>query len=743
LALLQETASAIALRRCPVVVVLATAWGSKFGGPNAFSTQLCRALGRILTEHVLVCVCNSATDADFEDAAQFGISLVALERHSPPPGTPDADFVLQCVRTVALGEIAWWVGHDVITGPRALECMANSNRSQCAVIMHTSYEDYAYVKHPPEQAETIRTRTEAQRDALRSATVGLSVGPLLHNRIKSIRPKGSTSVMLTPGLGEAREDIAPSDTLCAISLGRFDSSEVLVKQAPLVVAGFARAFRLGHESNPVMTNAKLRLVGTPNEIAVKLRSLANEEAGRLVNLEAHEFTTDEGRLSRMLQESNVCMMLSWHEGFGLSGWEAIGAGVPLVVSKNSGLFQLLESIGGLGIGSVYPIDVRGQGDGEPHEDDVEAVKSTLLKLAANLPRAQENARALRKHLRFACHCTWTRTARELAAGLGLAVTSTVLDSLGMGAGAGDSQNPADLNVAQRVLTVADSKYQAGEYEQALEAIGTLKQYQCTTTNPEFALDAGIKEAQVYLRLNRYFLAVSLVDAVAREAKDRSLWAHYVRAREIETVVLRDRGDYVRATALTRELLTIAQNKCPSLVESVTRALARSLALSGLCDEAVTWGTKALDSAKQRSDLIAQAKASLALGEAHRHGRSDPTAIKWYESARDLSGKAGHTDCFLWSVLGLSDSLFLKGEIGVAKTALARFSGFVKNPKHIHPLETLHLRLSDLAIALVEGNPLDQQVDALLDEYALLGIQWPREYLASLQATPRVLVPKRF
>lgn len=55
-------------------------------------------------------------------------------------------------------------------------------------------------------------------------------------------------------------------------------------------------------------------------------------------------------------------MLSIHEGFGLAGWEAIAAGIPLVVSKNSGLYEFLDdSFANQAAKYVYPIEIKGDG----------------------------------------------------------------------------------------------------------------------------------------------------------------------------------------------------------------------------------------------------------------------------------------------------------------------------------------------------------------------------------------------
>ena len=343
--------------------------------------------------------------------------------------------------------------------------------------------------------------------------------------------------------------------------------------------------------------------------------MAAAEAGRIVNIEAHEFIEDEARVRALVHECNVSLMLSWHEGFGLSGWEAIGAGVPLILSRNSGLFQLLDSLGGTATGCVFAIDVRGQADGPHEEEDKESVKTALLQLSSDISRAQHDARRLRDSLRFT-HCyTWSRAARDVANALGVQITTTLLDLVFAASGETPKRDVGseDIENARRVLASAHSRYECGEYIQALEILDSLKGYGCLRHSSELAMDAVLKEAELCMRLNRYPVAMSLVRKLAREANDRFDWPHYIRARQVENVILRDQGHYTEAVELgARTLLAIAEERCPELTIRVTRDLARSLALAGLCDEAAEHAATARETAK---DKIAEAKAALAMGEA--------------------------------------------------------------------------------------------------------------------------------
>ena len=153
-----------------------------------------------------------------------------------------------------------------------------------------------------------------------------------------------------------------------------------------------------------------------------------------------------------------------------------------------------------------------------------------------------------------------------------------------------------------------------------------------------------------------------------------------------------------------------------------------------------YGKAALKSARDRYDGEAEAKAALALGEVYRHGLDQDTAISWYAQSRHLALLAGNVDCFLWAVIGLSDSRFLLGEDEVAGEILHRINKFVET--HPHPLETLHIRLSILAIACRKGYDIAEEGTNLVHEYNVLGIHWPKDYLDSLKANI-YNQPKRF
>ena len=117
-------------------------------------------------------------------------------------------------------------------------------------------------------------------------------------------------------------------------------------------------------------------------------------------------------------------MLSWHEGFGLTGWEAIAAQVPLIVSQESGLYKLVqESAGAPGIACMKVLDIQGQeGDDDAAnftEADEKHVRDAILEMVRDMPQWQQNAAFLKDCLTQKLVCTWEHTAQTFCAGLGL------------------------------------------------------------------------------------------------------------------------------------------------------------------------------------------------------------------------------------------------------------------------------------------------------------------------------------
>lgn len=405
------------------VVFLATAWGRKHGGINVVNVELATAVAAVLGESgKVVCVVPSATSVEVAAAAAANVVLVGLGLPSTSSGTFEegwGELAVLALRNSGITEVDWIIGHDAISGAAANALRSSGLRASSAVICHMSYSDYQGVKH--DSFADAEKRISEQKSILGAANVRFAVGPLLRRRASDLTD--CEVHQLIPGLSDIKTR-PHRNQLVALGFGRFEAINDRIKQIRLTAEGLAEACRRAHApGGPTILkdNPQLKLVGVSNDESesTNLRAAMKARAGRIINLRALPYQENQQSLFEEIAGSSAAFMLSWHEGFGLTGWEAIAAGIPLVVSRQSGLFEFLYEVGLAGC--VSSVDVAGDfgEDDSPNftDDDRTRVADAVLHLAANLANARKTATRLRSAL-VGDDITWTSAARSFLQHLG-------------------------------------------------------------------------------------------------------------------------------------------------------------------------------------------------------------------------------------------------------------------------------------------------------------------------------------
>jgi glycosyltransferase involved in cell wall biosynthesis len=411
----------------PNILLLATAWGPKHGGINAFNMDFAAALaGYLRPSGRVFCAVLNASREDCERAQVAGVTLVPIGKDTDA-SSYDEDWAYT-VRERLPPEISidWWVGHDVTSAAAAIKGPKIAGGGGSAVIMHMSYLDYASYKHGSGSQADRKDRR--QRELFTRAHRHFAVGPLLRDAMREM--VNSEVTMLVPGFAEVQ--IHPAEArLTLITFGRMDRESDRIKQGALAVAGLASARRRAQElvgmPHVLRDNPRMRLIGITEEKGEEekaLRQLASDKAGCQVNLLAQPFDEDRDAVFDLLGRANIALMLSWHEGFGLTGWEAIAAQVPLIVTRQSGLYALVdETLEEPGTACLSVIEIEGQeGDDDVENftaNDEAHVRDAIVRIASDLPRARRNAERLKQLLQQRLVCTWRNTARQFCEGLGL------------------------------------------------------------------------------------------------------------------------------------------------------------------------------------------------------------------------------------------------------------------------------------------------------------------------------------
>lgn len=396
------------------LIAFATQWGSKYGGINSFNADFLTAFGVAYHQNAqIVCIVTEAKPEAVEEAARAHVTLLplpyvpAVESFDSSIGESGVDLIRQS-ETKFDPQKTIWVGHDLITGEAAIAA-AKHGGGRAAVIHHMSYRHY---ESYAEDSQSALTKTEHQTAILGKADLVLAIGPLLRDAAID-RLGGLKQVhMLIPGLPEIDPQEAPK-TFVAFLSGRLSADAARVKQGHLGIAAFAEAEREARSNgvpDALRKEPQLLLRGvdfenkfsqlSPTDVESDLKKFAEEQGKAVINLHALPYTEDRQQLYTELSRSTVALMPSWHEGFGLVAWEAIAAGVPLILGQNSGVFRYLEEkYPGTETGYVESVDIMGKIDFPFFRDeDLKATVNALRIIAADSAKARKKASSLRNLL---------------------------------------------------------------------------------------------------------------------------------------------------------------------------------------------------------------------------------------------------------------------------------------------------------------------------------------------------------
>ena len=314
-------------------------WVSGHGGISTFNRHLCIALAKF--GHRVVCFIPRAGDFEIDQARKYGVLIV---RAMESPGLTDSDLLLAGPNENISPPPDVVIGHDQVSGREALVL---AKRFGCPYLhfIHSSPEELEPMKLAVGDVNYLKgsMKAQLQNSISLESDVVLAVGPNLHRHMKTALiggKEGATNVIeIIPGLNPEllnyhRPEDYEYELICLLS-GRLD--EVVIKGTELFVK-IAGKF----QTHPVIKGARFIMRGFRAEtMNPTVANLQNQCGAKPFNMFPRIFTTEEETLENELKSATVFLMPSKFEGFGLTGLDAISAGVPLIASSASGLGQLL------------------------------------------------------------------------------------------------------------------------------------------------------------------------------------------------------------------------------------------------------------------------------------------------------------------------------------------------------------------------------------------------------------------
>ena len=230
------------------------------------------------------------------------------------------------------------VGHGVSLG-KQVQFIRKDHQCKWIQVVHTASEELGMYKNiwQGEQLHKIEVELCEMADQI------VAIGPKLTDAYKGYlrgSKKEQNVINLTPSIFPEflKVEQAPEErrTFSVLVIGSGDSCE------DFILKGFDLAAQAVAELKD--RSYKLKFVGAPrgkeDEIADKLLQHGIDRNQLIVR----SFSDSREVLANLFCESDLAIMPSKTEGFGVSALEALSAGLPVLVSGNSGIGEALKEV---------------------------------------------------------------------------------------------------------------------------------------------------------------------------------------------------------------------------------------------------------------------------------------------------------------------------------------------------------------------------------------------------------------
>ena len=240
------------------------------------------------------------------------------------------------------------IGHGAKLGKQA-QIIRESHCCKWVQVVHTEPEELAMHKNYPSAIAKGEGKNRAEVDLCKLADVVVAVGPKLKEAYSSkLRSSHQDIVQFIPGSFAELSDIEHATQESAIfkvlTIGRGDFEDLSIKGYDIA----AKAIVELQDSS-----YRLIFVGAPDGKQDEVAEILLQTGISRNQLTVRSFIQSKKKLKDLFCEVDMAIMPSRTEGFGLTALEAMSAGLPILVSGNSGFGEVLR---GLTVGKSLVID---------------------------------------------------------------------------------------------------------------------------------------------------------------------------------------------------------------------------------------------------------------------------------------------------------------------------------------------------------------------------------------------------
>ena len=317
------------------VTLLSSEWRSTKGGLSTINRELAIQLAKHPSVEVSVYL-PQCSEEDKQVARDHNVRLIkAREMLGLEP-----NFWLSCLPEDHAVDCV--IGHGAVLGQQVQFIKRTHPYCKWIQVVHTAPEELGMYKEYEERISKGEKKHQVEVELCKLADQVVAVGPKLAEAFSGyLRPCGKDQdvLNLTPGIFSEFADVKQASqelgSFSVLVFGRGDSEDFQLK-------GYDIAAQAISELNDM--TYKLVFVGATSGEEEQVADLLLKQGINRSQLRVRRFNESREQLAQLFCEVDLAIMPSRTEGFGLAALEALSAGLPVLVSGNSGLGEALQEV---------------------------------------------------------------------------------------------------------------------------------------------------------------------------------------------------------------------------------------------------------------------------------------------------------------------------------------------------------------------------------------------------------------
>ena len=319
------------------MTLLSSEWKSTKGSVSTINRELAIQLAKFPDVQVSVYL-PECSEEDKRVAAGHNVHLLQAEEM---PGYDPVDWLA----TIPKGHVMDCViGHGVQLG-KQVQVIKRHHDCTCkwVQVVHTDPEEHGMFKNDADAVSDGEEKHKLEVKLCEMSDQVVAVGPKLAEAFSGyLRPfqKDQNVLNLTPGIFSEFADVKQASeerrTFSVLLLGNGDSEDLQLK-------GYDIAAKAIAELKDMSLPYKLKVVGVQSGKEQQVAEMLLQQGISHDQLVVRGFKERE-KLAEQFCEVDLAIMPSRSEGFGLPALEALSAGLPVLVSGNSGVGEALKNV---------------------------------------------------------------------------------------------------------------------------------------------------------------------------------------------------------------------------------------------------------------------------------------------------------------------------------------------------------------------------------------------------------------